>query len=401
MIARFMTIAALSALLFTGNAEAEEKFHISGWGGSFDVAADDAFFQGLADAGFTHLVYAREEHLDAAARHGIGLYIQTEQSWKDWSNFDAASARRDFIALRERIGNHPALSGYALRDEPAAQYFAGLGAMIRIIGELDPAHEGYVNLFPSYASNEQLGCDGYRNYVERFLAECQPDMFGYDYYSLREDGSGPGEAYWDNLELFQELSKKSGVPFRFVLLASGLLDLRVPTEDDLRFQAFSAIAAGAKALEYFTYATPDLGNFRNAAVDSFGNKTETWYAARRVNSVIQAWAPVLNRLQSTQVYHLPARAGHELPAQRAIADIPGGDFFVGEFVHRETGDTWIMVVNKELRRSRYVPLQLQDPAATVLRHAGNRRGVLVPFEGEQCYLAPGQALLLKLQPQAK
>ena len=52
---------------------------------------------------------------------------------------------------------HPALYSYFITDEPSAPAFAGLGKLVAYLRQRDPDHLAYINLFPTYASNEQLG----------------------------------------------------------------------------------------------------------------------------------------------------------------------------------------------------------------------------------------------------
>jgi hypothetical protein len=44
-----------------------------------------------------------------------------------------------------------------LTDEPGAGAFPALGKLVAYLRQRDPAHLAYVNLFPSYANEVQLG----------------------------------------------------------------------------------------------------------------------------------------------------------------------------------------------------------------------------------------------------
>ena len=89
---------------------------------------------------------------------------------------DSAEQREALAALVSRVRSHPALYAYHLRDEPGAGLFPQLGKAVAFLREHDPGRLAYINLFPTYATNEQLGTAGdtataYREHLRRFVAE--------------------------------------------------------------------------------------------------------------------------------------------------------------------------------------------------------------------------------------
>ena len=42
------------------------------------------------------------------------------------------------------------------------------------------------------------------------------------------------------------------------------------------------MAYGGRGIQCFTYFAPEIGNYRLAAIDQFGNRTQTWDMLRRV-----------------------------------------------------------------------------------------------------------------------
>lgn len=56
--------------------------------------------------------------------------------------------------------SRPALYRCFITDEPGAAAFPGLGKLVDYLRRRDPAHLAYVNLFPTYANNAQLGTKG-------------------------------------------------------------------------------------------------------------------------------------------------------------------------------------------------------------------------------------------------
>ncbi|MFC5405470.1 beta-galactosidase [Cohnella soli] len=61
--------------------------------------------------------------------------------------------------IADHFKTHPGLFAHFVNDEPSGQKFARLQAMIERFRLKDPGHGTYVNLFPTYASNFQIGMD--------------------------------------------------------------------------------------------------------------------------------------------------------------------------------------------------------------------------------------------------
>lgn len=383
----------------------QDKFPISAWGGGFEVPLTDEYYQSLADAGFTMISGAKESELDDAARYGLRLYVEEKELAVDVRNFDPAGYRESFRKIYDRIGQHPALAGYFLQDEPPRKNLETVGKIQQIIREIDPAHESYVNLLP--IPGEPM----YEEYLTDYFNAAKNEWIGYDYYDLPVNGPNlvSGE-YWKNLAIVRKFSLEHHLKFRFVLLSAAHFGYRIPSLYDLNFQAFSALAYGARGLEYFTYTDPELVNFHGAPLDSFGCKTPTWYAAAAVNKRIQVLAPILNRLESMAVYHFSnahcfeKELAHDLeccPPDSLITENPGREMLVGEFRHIETQEQYIMLVNRELYHSVSLKIVLREPEKWDLVCVSQvHPGKTIPFcnELDRNWLIPGGAMLLKTVP---
>ena len=117
----------------------------------------DATAQQMAEGGW-NLVWCAEKELDVAQRHG--LRAQLIHGLLTPASLDNPAQREKLDALIARVRTHPALYNYFVTDEPGAANFAALGRLVAYLRERDPAHLTYINLFPTYASNEQLGTQG-------------------------------------------------------------------------------------------------------------------------------------------------------------------------------------------------------------------------------------------------
>ena len=105
---------------------------------------------------------------------------------------------------------HPALEDYTIRDEPSVSDFAKLTEARLALEKLDPNSWSYVNLFPTYASPEQLGADTYPEHVHRFVNEFQPEILSFDHYPILK-GDHLREDYFQNLEWIRQAALESGI----------------------------------------------------------------------------------------------------------------------------------------------------------------------------------------------
>ena len=134
-----------------------------------------------------------------------------------------------------------------------------------------------------------------------------------------------------------------------------------------------------------------------APMDQFGHQTPTWYFMQHVNLQVQELAPTLLQLRSDAVYHfgpIPPGANGP-PANSLVSSVGADDFLVGDFTHRD-GSRYLMIVNKDLAKSRPCSPQFRQ-APRRLQHVSAYRGGLTTFEGEDVWLAPGGGVLLKVE----
>lgn len=356
---------------------------------------DPAVLQRIKDCGFTVAGFVAPATLEACEKIGLKAIVQDPRAaGYDWEKVDAAVARKNVESLVAAIGKHPAVYGYYLRDEPVARWFANLEKVAGPIRELAPDQWPYINLFPDYASNEQLGTDGYAEYLEKFIATCRPKILSYDNYSLMDDGS-VRENFWSNLESVRAASRKHGLEFWNIALSAAHFHYAEPTAAGFRLQAYCTLASGGRGLSWFTYFAPAVGNYRAAPVDQFGHETATWQLMQNVNLQVQKLAPTLLQLTNDDTYHLgKIPPGCHGPSPNSlVTGLTGDDALVGDFTHAD-GSRYVMVVNKSLTASRVCRPEFRLSPKRV-RHVSPYSGTLTPSDGEYVWLAPGQGVLLK------
>jgi hypothetical protein len=356
---------------------------------------DIAVLKKMKECGLTVAGFVYPGTLDACQSVGLkGIVYDARTAGYDWTQVDATIARSNVTSLVAETGKHPAVYGYYLRDEPPAGYFQGLATVASLVREMAPGKWAYINCFPNYADNSQLQSTNYMDHLETFVNTVHPTVLSYDNYSIMDDGS-LREVYWSNLEAMGTVARKYNLPFWNIILAAAHFNYREPTAADYRFQVYSSLAYGARGIAYFTYFAPQVGNYRMAPIDQFGNETPNWHNMQNINLQIQKLAPTLLQLKSDEVYHFGSMPnGSKGPSTNSLVTAVGGQIMAGDFTHKD-GTRYVLMVNKDVRGS--VPCGPQFRKATKVQKVSPYTGDLIPFEGEQVWLAPGAGVLLRVE----
>ncbi|MGE5293963.1 MAG: hypothetical protein ACM3VT_03980, partial [Solirubrobacterales bacterium] len=199
-------------------------------------AMTDAVAQQMADGGF-NLVWCSEKELDVVQRHG--LRGQLTDSLLSPESLDDPQRREQLDALIARVSKHPAMYAYFITDEPSASRFPALGKLVAYLRQRDPQHLAYINLFPTYANNEQLGTKGdvvtaYQEHLRLYVEQVKPSLFSYDHYQFRLKDDG--QEYFLNLAMIRRAAQDAGVPFLNIVQACTWAPdaMRIPNPNELR-----------------------------------------------------------------------------------------------------------------------------------------------------------------------
>lgn len=384
-------LVATAAYVHAEPASRTNFFPIMAWNW---VPDKPALLTKMREAGLTVAGFVAPKTLRACKAVGIRAIVSDPRASNyDWNNLDEAYARRKIKSLVADVGTNPAVYGYFLRDEPSANLFPGLAKVTSLITILSPGKIPYVNLLPNYATPRQLGANTYRTYLKKYIHICHPPLICYDNYSIMDSGS-IRRCFWSNLEAVRAICLHNGLPFWTILLSVAHFNYRVPTAAALRLEVFASLAYGARGIVYFTYFAPKRGNYRMAPIDQFGHETPTWFYMQNVNLQVQELAPTLLTLTSDDVYylgHIPDDC-HGPTKKSLIKSVGAGNFLVGDFTGADASH-YALVVNRDLHQSHCCHPQVGQQHT--LKMVSPYTGQLVPFTGEQVWLAPGGGVLLK------
>lgn len=287
----------------------DKSIVIGGWvapppANAMDGNADfinNATYKEIADSGI-NMIYGLYEGADA---NGLRALDAAEANHIKYLMYDRSLLgiqEEDFDMVPSLFAlykDHPAFAGNLVSDEPGGSKFDRLGALHDIYKQALPDKLFYVNLFPTYSSVSQRDDLTYKEYINAYIEKVKPEFISFDYYPLMShavEGNYFKEDYLSNLEIVSNAAKKAGIPFWTFIQAMGYttagMTNREVNEADIRWQAYTNLAFGAQALQYFCYWTPmgdGLAQFGNAMIDQKGNKTPTYDAVKNVNTEILAF----------------------------------------------------------------------------------------------------------------
>lgn len=361
---------SLSVFRAGGQAWQPDEFPISYWYSPPDAFLDAERIAEIAGMDFTVMgnlsvptVQRAREVLDLAGTHGLRVLVMDRRLRLFLSDQDGWETTVDAVVAD--YADHPAFYGYFLKDEPNRAQFPLLAKLEDALSGRDPAHLPYINLFPTYATPEQLGTPSYYDHLEEYLTTVTPRVVSYDHYALlKNDKLRPD--YFENLELVRDAAQRHGVPFWFIIqLIQASSSWREVTEQDLRWQVYTSLAYGVKGIWYFTMWTVPSWNKEDPAVvgiyDLQGKRTRFFEPVKRVNAELRVIGQAMLGLRSVGVFHTPSvpEGGRRPGGTCPVVDSDGGDLLIGWF--RDPGSRdYIMVVNKDHRHECRARLTLRE-----------------------------------------
>lgn len=319
--------------------------------------------------------------LKAAEAAGVKLMIRDDNFYA-YRAFDEEAFARSKAAYEDS----PAFAGIHVCDEPGFLKFELLRDMREALERHCPGKTAYVNLFPYFATPRQLYSDlkadaeeqpdyDYARYLGDYLKIVRPPYLSFDYYPLTEEEGRIYPEYYGQLATIRQAAAKADVPFwAFVQTTHWWPPFRTPVFSEIQYQVSTALAFGAKGIQYFPFCTPNgftgAETFHRAVLDLSGNRTSVFSAVQYANRHIKAVSPVLAESEHLGLVargELPV----ELPASCARKDIPG----VREFgaahalagVFARGAEIAVYVVNQSMK----------EEDAAILRFDGARRVTVI------------------------
>lgn len=317
--------AAITTAAFAGEAKepATGKAHATSWTVGTPIVTywagpslTDASVEQFAAGGWNLLWCSTEEELDLVHRHG--LRGQFQHPLISPASLDDPEKKKLLDALIDRISKHPGLYSYFIIDEPPVSQFPSLARIVEYLRQRDPKHMAYINLFPTNATNEQLGTKGdpataYREHVRQYIDIVKPSLISYDHYQFA--ARGDMEQYFLNLALIREYSLQANVPFLNIVQACSWMPARrAPNGNEMRYLVYTSLAYGAQGISYFVYwGRP---GYRGGIITEDGQPTPLYEVLKTANREFAAIGLEVQSLRSLAAYH----AGMQPPGVERLPD---------------------------------------------------------------------------------
>ncbi|MDR1630169.1 MAG: hypothetical protein LBS36_08170 [Oscillospiraceae bacterium] len=392
-----------------------DRILIGGYGYTLEFA-DDEHLGYVRDAGIDFLVSgATESFLNACEQNGIGVIAKSYGGLPTygWTNIDTTPNSPWLTLTPETFQDHPALWGNDLMDEPSVSSFETLAAMMDSYRGKTNGKLAYVNLYPSYANEEQLGTtadwfafskeyqriNSYQKHVNAYIETIDSDYISVDIYPLKEraDPIGGGsykytELTWlKNLDILAEACRKTGRDLWVITQATGEVYegssvTRVASENDIRWQAYTSLAFGAKAIIHACYQN-GWWDASSHLVTPAGERTPTYYAAQAVNQEIKAISDIYMDYDNVGAFvHNAYKEQHTRIALSktdfsAVSGLKSDDtLLVGCFDAKEGGGKALMMVNMtEISSGKTTQASFKlDGASAVTAYVGGEPQTLTP-----------------------
>lgn len=330
-------------------------------------ARDERHVREVAECGIDFIVCMDPDRpaLDRMHRYGIGAIVT--QVLPGWWGGDGDNAGKmeetnpisGYEAAAAAFEDHPAIWGIDAGDEPSALDFPYYGRVMDLVERSFPHQFAYLNLYPNYASvavntaNEtvnQLGTATYAEHIDQYCQHVGTDYICYDFYMY----SASVEGAYENLRIVSEACLRTGRSMWIVLQVNSSREAEWITENQLRFQAYSALAFGAENIIWGCYTA---GWWYNQVLDENGEKTQQYDKLKAVNAELRTLGgaymgyrrvsthfvgfqddPVMDKVRQAPVSALNTGIFSGLREEK------GGSLLVGQMVSRAGDGSYALMV---------------------------------------------------------
>ncbi len=294
----------------------------------------------LAECGIDFVVgapYANRELLDLFAKYGVGGIVNgVVPGWwgGDGHNAGKMAATHPMSKYEEaaaKFEDHPAIWGIDTGDEPSALDFPHYGKVLDFVDRNFPRQLAYLNLYPNYASVavntdeetvNQLGTETYAQHIAKYCENVPSDYICYDFYMYAASVAGA----FENLRIVSEACLASGRRMWIVLQVNSLDPEKWISENQLRFQAYSAMAFGAEAIIWACYTA---GWWNNQVLDDKGEKTRQYDRLQKVNTELHNLGETYMKYRRVSTHFVGFEDGENMKGveQAPIKALNTGVFF--------------------------------------------------------------------------
>ncbi len=386
-------------------------------GPSAAYAVKEEVIADIAKSGMTlvPLHYGTETNkaaLPILRKYGLKAIVSDPRIGAVYRADDLAAADEMAQQVTADYASYDNIIGWDIVDEPNAAKFPVLAAIVRAFRRYPPDMETTINLFPNYASPEQLGNPDYVSHLEAFVNIVDPHLLSYDHYHflgrqnrnaildetvdererlirLSAETTENRGGFFENIEDFRSVALKYDIDPMLIVLLTEHGPYRNLTRGELYWEVNMCLAYGMKRISYFTYWEPahdEHWQWTNAMCDTEGNKMPHYYDVQAINADIAPAGRHLFETTSEAVFHIgtPEKGTTAFTGYGPISAIDGENGVIGFFA-----DGSVYLVNRDFIGENTFTVHSDKPLAKM------EDGVFVDLPSATVTLGAGEAILLK------
>lgn len=355
----YILVLALASLLAGRSAEAgspysdryeawsaAHPFPLGSWFTGENPSPAQTTAQQLAryqNAGYTRLT----SMWSPAARPTAQL---AENSGYDWMLLATTGATyQQFVDDAMTYGDGPSAMNVA--DEPTNADIADVAARIHWVQNKYQTGVPHAQAPLVYVN---LSASGFN--LDSYIQQADPDVLSYDRYPLFLDGT-TDRNYFSEMNQVRGKSLQYNIPMWMIQQGFSRTwsedgqQYRLPSDSDMRFQAFSFLAHGGQGIDHFIYLTE---SFPEGVIAHAGNQpTQVYYAIADMSPEILNLAPALRLIRPTGAVEFLGQATSQFnnvtpfvsTAARKLRQVEGAETALFSRFLDETGGEYFMLVN--------------------------------------------------------
>ena len=371
----------------------------------------DEQYKLIADAGVTWVMGAGEETLstpenqakmlELCAKYGLGMTIND-------GNFGGSltgKTEAQIAAAVAKYQNVPGAYGFYILDEPLNPN----GFLDAYIALKKAAPNAYMHL--NFLPDAAYGSTAiYKAQMEDWCrlaaaAGYPQDYLMFDRYPFPlQAGSMDRAGFFQNTRSCYEVGLKNDVKTgMYIQTVSQTAAFRRPTDSEIRYEMYAALAFGYKQLSFFTWFTPANRSepFADGIISADGKPNAHYETVKTINHEILASGETLVKCDALEVwFNGPDTYGQPSVPAGFFVQADKNDSVILSFLrHKETGRNYLMVVNNNYSAAQDVDLTF-DKAITSISEVSRTDGSLkkLTMNGQKLTLklAAGDAMFIAL-----
>ena len=372
---------------------------------------NDEQYKLIADAGVTWVMGAGEETLstpenqrkmlELCGKYGLGMTIND-------GNFGSTllgKTEAQVAAAVARYKNVPAAYGFYMKDEPfnPNEY---LNAYINLKKAAPDAYM-HLNFLPdaAYGSTEIFMAQ-MNDWARLTAASGYPlDYLMFDRYPFPlQAGAMDRAGFFKNTRACYEVGLKNHVKTgMYIQTVRQDVAFRRPTDSEIRYEMYAALAFGYKQLSFFTWFTPVNRSepFSDGIIAADGTPNAHYEAIKTINHEILTIGTTLVKCDALEVwFNGPDTYGQpSVPADFFVQADKNDSVILSFLRHKETGRNYLMVVNNNYGAKQEIELTFDaaiKSVSEVSRTDGSLKTLTMNGQKLKITLPAGDAMFIAL-----